>query len=139
MLSIKQSINKDNRGSHGERSTKLKGNVRKKNDGCVPFRKWSSDACALNENFFNFQNFMSYQLQQIIRKIKAIYLNDKQNNYWISTFKYSKEKFSSLPYFLQHWMSLCQSATIWTGPWAQKAPPWRKRISADKDRKEVKH
>lgn len=60
--------------------------------------------------FQNFQNIMSYQLQQIIRKIKIIYLNDK-NNPGIITLSSSLKK-KNLPYFLQHLMSLCQSTTI---------------------------
>lgn len=44
------------------------------------------------------QNFMSYQLQQIIMKIKIIYLNGKQNNSGMITLvSIFKEKFSSLP------------------------------------------
>lgn len=46
------------------------------------------------------QNFMSYQLQQMIMKIKIIHLNGKQNNSsMITLFSNFTEKFSSLPHF----------------------------------------
>lgn len=46
------------------------------------------------------QNFMSYQLQQMIMKIKIIHLNGKQNNCsMITLFSNFTEKFSSFPHF----------------------------------------